>query len=265
MVTMKLVNLTVGLSDTESMKQVIRLLAIAAIWTALLSGCDADLTGTGKPLDNYRVETVLLANLDTSTTSILLTLTKNGLTYKKADIALSGKSLDTTAAGYYRLFDSSEVVPDSVYILSIKDSTTYTVNLSLTLPGVFSINETGVRFYSGTAETVSWTLSEETDGYILATTPPDSAITDEGYEIYAGGTTGTLPPDAFIYNDERIIGDHLIYVASYTGAPTSFPDIPFDIPAENYPADNVSGTQISGRVAGMVIAVPDTIIVTTTQ
>ena len=243
--------------DMRILKEFILLLPIVV----LLISCDGDLT---RPTEapNYQVEAVLAKYLEDGSARIDLTLTRNDSLYKKADITLGSISLDTSQAGYYKNFIPSQIETGQIYTLNIQDSSFLNVNLSISMPGGFGINMPAVRHFTGDPVSVEWTVSVGTGGYILATEPPDTAATDDGYEAYVSGTLGTIPADAFMFNIiDRILGTHRIYAVSYTGAPSAFDSIPFDIPTANNPANNITEDNITGRSAGMVIAVPDTIIV----
>ena len=128
------------------------------------------------------------------------------------------------------------------------------------MPDSFEINK-HYRFFVGGEEEVTWTPSANADGFILATVPPE--IYDlPGYSAYVSSDRGTIPPETFL--DElsaRISGTHMIYVAAYTGAPIQSPALPFDVPSVDIPPDNVTGDNIAGRIAGIVVATPDSIIV----
>jgi hypothetical protein len=129
-----------------------------------------------------------------------------------------------------------------------------------------SIDSAGFRQFFGNAESVSWSMITGIDGYILATSPPeppDTSVVYDGYEEYLIDAAGTIPSATFLSGDNRILGYHLIYAAAYTGAPTDFSNLPFDIPIVNNPSDNISLSNLKGRVAGMVISAPDSIFVST--
>ncbi len=254
-------NLLHDRSDKKNMKRtgLIHLLVLGVI--IILGGCSGETT---RPLDGatYRVQALLYKELLTGGAHLEVTLSKNGSNFKEATVTLDGMEVDTNIFGYSQQFGASQILVDSSYVLNIQDSSRLNIDLTISLPGACSINSPAIRHYTGDPVSVEWTISTGSHGYILATSPPDSAITDNGYEEYVSGISGTIPPEAFVINvDERILGTHGIYVASYVGAPTAFPSLAFDIPVANNPDDNVSGTRIKGRVAGMVIAAPDSIIV----
>jgi hypothetical protein len=248
-------------TDKQNMKRISLILIIGLIAAILLIACDGETT---RPVGGktYRVEAVLHKELLTGGAQLDLTLLRNGSYYKGADITLNGMEIDTCVCGYCRTFGAAQIFADSSYVLNIRDSAYLDIDLTLSLPGELSINSPAVRHYTGDPVSVEWSISQGNDGYILATRPPDSAITDDGYEAYVSGTGETIPPETFVLNiSDRILGTHNIYVVSYIGAPVDFPSLPFDIPTANNPADNVNSAKIDGRIAGMVIAAPDSIIV----
>ena len=232
-------------------------LAIIIVFTS----CSGDLTQPAGDAE-YQVTAVLVKYLDSGVARIDLVLRKNDTLYKMADISLSGIELDTGSTGYFKNFTISQILPGTSYTLNIQDNTNLDISLPITIPGAFSINKPALRHFTGDPVAVEWTISESTGGYILATSPPDSAVTDDGYEAYISGTSETIPADAFLLNiNDKILGTHMIYTASYTGAPSFFDSLPFDIPVANNPDENVSLPKISGRSAGIIVAIPDSIIV----
>ena len=161
-------------------------------------------------------------------------------------------------------FGAGIIGSDSSYTLSIEDSTDLDVSLTITLPGDLTAEITDLpasRIYSGGSVNVEWTISDGTEGYLLATIPPDTIAADSGYEAYVSGTSGAIPPEALNFNEQLMRGHHVVYLASYAGAPFETTALPFEIPTANNPADSTFSNRLSGRIAGMVIAVPDSIIV----
>ncbi len=238
--------------------------ALLVILIALIgfSGCGGDLTGSGDSDDVYTIRAVLVKLQETDTARIDVLLTKNGDTSKSAVISLGGNELDTNETGYYKDYIAGQLPIDTDYTLNVSDSGSIDIDFSIRLSDAVTITDAGFRFYTGSAEAVNWTGGGMGTGYILATMPPGSATVDTGYTAYTGILTGTIPSEAFEMNlSDRIEGIHKIYVASYTGAPIASDFIPFDLPKTLVPADNVSETNITGRTAGIVVAVPDSISV----
>jgi hypothetical protein len=236
----------------------IPVLLIAAVWI----GCSGDITPPVPAGSTYYVEALLAKNLDTDLASIVVTLDKNDSVYMDAAIMLAGLELGTYQESYIRNFGASEILVDSSYTLNIKDGDSLNVNLTISLSGAFAIDGPAYRQFNGGAESVQWTPSIGSDGYILATQPPPDSAGYDGYAAYYTVTTGSIPPETFLNGIDRILGTHSIYVAAYTGAPTAGWMGYFDIPADNAPANNISMSRVSGRVAGMLIAPADSIIVT---
>ncbi|MCK5127830.1 MAG: hypothetical protein KAR42_16355 [candidate division Zixibacteria bacterium] len=237
------------------------LLCIAIIVIAVLSfGCGGDLTGGSDNNDVYVINASLVKNTFTDSARIDVVLTKNGDTCHCADIQLGAIVLDTNAIGYYKIFDSSQIIVDTVYTLNVRDSSSLNANLTIRLANTVTITDAGFRFYTGSAEAVSWTGGTNADGFILASTPPAGAVVDTGYTSYYSILNGVIPVETFLINPTtRIIGIHKIYVAAYNGAPVANSLLPFDLPKINIPASNVNGSNISGRVAGIVISASDSI------
>ena len=231
------------------------ILLIAAVW----GGCSGDITPPAGG-SNYHVEAILVKKTLPDSAAFFMTLKKNNVVYKIASVRLSGIVIDTNQYGYVKHFAGAQFPVDSSYTLNIKDDS-LDVNLTLALSGGFAINSPGLRTFTGSAEPVSWTVSTNSDGYILATLPPDTTVYYDAYEAYVSITQGTIPPEFFLDGLNRIVGTHMIYVAAYIGAPIDFYELPFVIPDLNNPGDNLSRARLSGRLAGMVIAAPDWIVV----
>lgn len=227
-----------------------------------LTGCGGSLTGGDDDSDYYTISAVLVKNVQTDSAAITVVLTKNADTITSAVITLDGDTLMTNSSGYYKTYGSGRIPVDTVYTLSITDSTLLDRDLSIRLASTPVITDAGFRFYTGSAEPVAWTGGANADGFILATKPPDDAAVDTGYSAYTGLLNGTIPSETFELDlNDRIIGTHMIYVVAYTGAPVEDGFIPFFLPSVLVPDDNITGTTIIGRTAGIVIALPDSISV----
>jgi hypothetical protein len=244
------------------MKKIYLFLAIGAAISITLAACSADKIVPPVAKEKmYRVEAILVKDLHTDSASVFVTLTKSDAAYKGANVFFGLLPIDTVAAGYFRRFGPNQIYSDSSYVLTIVDDTLLDTEFTFTMPDSFVI-DTRYRFFTGGEESVAWSPSVNADGYILATVPPDTANYD-GYSAYVPTTTGTIPAATFLDGlNDRIVGTHMIYAAAYIGAPVKSPAFAFDIPSTGGPADNVSGDDIAGRIAAMVIASPDSIIVT---
>jgi len=245
------------------MKKLVVFVGLGIITAVVIGGCSKSAVGPGLSA-KYHVEAMLVENLAGYTARIDVALTKNDSLYKKAIVTLAAVPLDTVSIGYYKTFDTTVIKPGHSYVLNIKDSTSLNYNITISVPAILTGQVTNLpvnRLYSGGMVTVQWTVATGADGYIYATTTPPGSISDSGYQVYAAGTDGAIPPDAFKLNQVPISGTHKVYIAAYTGAPVSAPGVPFAIPVANNPADNISTTIITGRAAGMVVALPDSVVV----
>lgn len=244
------------------MKKIYLFLAIGAAISILLAACNAEkIVPPVTQEKTYRVEAVLVRDLATDSASVYVTLTKSKVAYRGADVYLGLLPIDTTSTGYFRRFGPNQILSDSSYVLTIVDDTLLDTKLTFTVPDSFVV-DTHYRFFTGGEEAVVWSPSVNADGYVLATVPPNTALYT-GYSAYVPTTSGTIPAGTFLDGlNNRIVGTHMIYVSAYIGAPTQSPVLPFDLPSTGGPADNVSGDDIAGRIAAMVIALPDSIVVT---
>lgn len=256
-----MVNIAAGVSDKVGMKKIYIFLTMCAAISIILAACDAEkITPSQVEEKMYGVNAILVRDLMGDSASVFVTLTKSKAAYRGADVYLGQAQIDTVATGYYRRFGVNQILPDSSYVLTIVDDTMLNAQLTFTMPDSFEIDK-HFRLFSGGEEEVIWSPSVNADGYILATVPP-VGVNDSGYTAYVISDRGTIPAATFLDSlDNKIVGTHMIYAAAYIGAPVKSPDIPFYIPTVNNPADNVSGEKIAGRIAGMVIASPDSIVV----
>ncbi len=256
-----MLNLVSGRSDKVYMKKIYAISIPVLLIAALLAGCSGDLN-TPSTSSTYRVDAILVKKMLPDSSAVFLTLQKNGADYKGAGVTLAGMVLDTNELGYVGYFGASQIAADTSYIINIKDNDSLDVDLTVSVPELFAINSPGLRFFTGGAESVSWFASTNADAYILATEPPeDTAVVYDGFEAYVATTTETIPPETFLDGLDRIGGMHYIHVAAYIGSPIDISELPFMIPVDGNPGNNVSGSNISGRLAGMVVAAPDSIFV----
>jgi hypothetical protein len=255
-----MVNLASDRSDKLNMRKIYAITIPVLLAVAVLAGCSGKITPpvTGS---TYRVEALLVKKILPDSSAVFVTLKKNDAVYKGATVKIGGIILDTVSAGYVKNFTGSQFQFDSSYTLNIQDDDSLNLNLTLSLPDSFLINSPALRFFTGGAETVAWSASASADGFILATVPPDTAYADSAYKAYVATTQGEIPPETFLDGLNRIVGTHMIYVAAYIGAPIDYYGLPFRIPTVGNPADNLSMSNVSGRLAGMVLAAPDSIIV----
>lgn len=246
------------------MNKISAILGVFLLAAVILGGCSGDPVAPRSQVD-YRVEGVLVKSLDGGTARIDLTLTRDSIAYKKAVITLGTTVLDTNAFGYSKTFAPADIATGQNYNLNIHDSTWLNVNLIISMPGSFSI--TGIspasRIYTNDPVYLNWSAAANAEGYILGTVPPFGGITDSGYSVYDFNVSdgGIIPPNGFRYNGIAIEGTHTIYVAAFVGAPVKTPGVPFFIPVANDPDDNVSKNILFGRLAGIVLSAPDSVVV----
>jgi len=258
-----MVKLSAPGADTEDMNKYLCYSVFLILAIVIFVSCDGKVITPGEAV-NYTVQATLIKDLADSSAVFEMALTKDGTAYKQATVTIGGLPVTGSDSGYVRVFSPTQILPGSNYILTIQDGTALNINFALIMPGEFAIDGPDFREFDGTAVQVQYSVSTNTDGYILATKPPDTASVTDGYEAYVFGTVNTIPPETFILNlQDRILGMHRIYVASYTGSPIASDYLPFDIPVVNNPADNVDRSIITGRISGILIAVPDSIVVET--
>lgn len=243
------------------MKKHILIFTIVALAATGFISCDGDLTKPVTVDTSHTLEALLVQDMETELSYINLTLKRNGADLTTAFITLGGLTISSDSTGYYRQFTTGQFPAGADYNLRIVDSTILDTTLTITLPGSFSINDAGFRNFTGSAEAVSWVPSSGSDGYILATTTPTGSISDDGYEEFVFSNEASIPPEAFIYLLDRIEGYHTIFVSAYQGTPMDVGNLPFEIPATGGPANNLATENLTGRIGGLVIALPDSITV----
>lgn len=243
------------------MRKLFVYISVGIMAAVVIGSCSKNPAGSGSSA-KYYVEAMLVESLAGYTARIDVALTKNDSLYKKATVTLASEKLDTISIGYYKIFDSTTIKPGNDYVLNIKDSTSLNYNIIISVPGSLTggVTSPADRLYRTGAVAVQWTVATGADGYIYAMTTPQGSISDSGYQVYTTGTDGVIPPDAFKMNQDPIYGTYRVYVAAYVGAPVLTPGVPFAMPTVNSPAANISTTKISGRWAGLVVAVPDSVV-----
>lgn len=244
------------------MKKIVLIFAIVAFGATGIISCDGELTKPDTETTLYVLEALLVRDLALGASYVDVNLKRNDSILTTATVTLDGQIISSNATGYFRLFPISQFPADSSFSLRIVDESILDTTLSISLPGELNIVDDGFRTFIGSAEPVSWTVSAGTDGYILATTTPPGAITSNGYESFVTSSiSSSIPPEAFNYLSQRILGYHMIYVSSYIGSPVASNNFLFDIPTSGGPADNLTGGNLTGKIGGMVIAQPDSISV----
>jgi hypothetical protein len=246
------------------MKKFIKISWIIATATIFIIGCGADLT---KPdpvdEDSFSVEAVLVKNLETDSAFVEISLLKNNQALASASVTLAGLEISGDSGSYSRAYGPGPISAGNSYLLVISDSTAQILSTNITLPGSVVINGPDIRNFTGDPEAVAWSGSSGSSDFILATTPPAAFSDENGYGEFTGNLSSTIPSETFVLiSTDRMLGTHMIYVAAYTGAPFDSDAIPFDIPTVGRPANNISVDSVSGRIAGIVISSPDSIIVT---
>jgi len=240
------------------------------IWTilwalVLMTACSGELNRSADPVQVvYELNAMLIKYLDSGEAVLNLTLQKDGQYYTGAEITLDTFTVDILGPWYKRRFDPTLINTEGEYSLNLSDGSDLDTNLTITLPDSLTAQVTNLadnRVYSGGTVSVSWALSDGADGYLLFTVPDDSAITDDGYEAYYLGSTASIPADAFEYGQSPIEGTNLVYVGAYIGAPVAMMELPDNLPTAASPDNNLIAVNLSGRLAGMVLASPDSVVV----
>lgn len=227
---------------------------------------DYDLTGAAVvDLNQHQVTaTVSLSRNDTTLTTADLALGADPFVYQ-AD-ALLGMSL-------YRLADTTiaEFV-DQTKGLSVSDTDLLNDTLLAALPGEFTvglINPPNHLIQGNGSATISWTGSAGTERYVIAAVKAGQAYTGAGYSAYSiQGTSGTIPPDAFLIPGTTTADTGLfnLYVYSMTGAPDSaMADVRLPVPLPEQLTDNIADGQLTGRFGAVLVAVYDTVRVAAQQ
>ena len=254
----------------------LRILPLSLILLLMLGqyGCDGSSQVVDPPPERntYAITGALVENLnldtnDTDTSKVAIHLERNDSVLSTAVIDFAGDTLVfgqliTALDSVYRFgFTSTPLWTTGAYEIMIEDVGIFGDTILVNVPDTFRID-----FYTGDSTIpnaggeeiqVSWTGSQNSEGYVLAVVKEDLAYTGAGYSAYVTtqGTEATIPPDAFrLPNDDLDVGTYLIFVYSFAGSPDSaFASEFLPVPLPSQLTNNIDHTNLTGRFGSVVV------------
>ena len=238
----------------------------------LLSGCNKR-TSNPVELAMYQLDGALIADGNQDSTIIVMQLFRNDTNLTSAGITFDNDSLIYNAINLsvdyvFSMTDSSLTrYLNSSRNIAIKDSTNFidtaTVNIADTF-SILTIEPPNRLLPGGGPVALSWSGSDNADGYILAAVLRDQAYTGQGYSTYSTSlnTADNIPTVAFTDGINTVFGWYYIYVYAYPGSPGSSlaaDFLPTTLPSQL--AANINFTDFEGRFGSVVVCAKDSVYV----
>lgn len=260
------------------MAKVTRISLTLALLVSAMLACDSAPNKPSNRTDyQYDLTSVALANRDQNVSQVAVNLMRDSIPLKSAVIRLGNDTLHlakpvfASDSLYYLLRDQATTLAGGSFNLSINDSNINTGEFAVTLPDTFSILtvEPPNRIVTGLQSvSVSWSGSDNADGYVLATVRRPFANTGTGYSAFVTSmnTAGTIPPDAFSLSvgPNPDTGWYYIYVYAYSGAiDSSFSHLMLPVPMPDTVSTNIDNDPWFGSIGTAVIARRDSVHVVT--
>ena len=253
------------------------------LWTGLavlalaglpgLFGCNTTPSGNDISSD-YRVEGTYVQDVDSDNAHAVARLFRNDTTQTSGSVRIANVVLgffvdyfDVDSAFQAVVHPAATLAGDDVYLV-VSDGSRITDSFPYSVVDTFSITDqidpANHQLQGAGQVSLAWTSAANAEGYVVAAVKADDAYTGTGYSALAAtvGTSGTIPPEAFLdpVSQEPDTGLYNIYVYAYQGDPdsalaSSF--LPTPWPLAN--ADNIDKADISGRFGTIAVAAMDTI------
>ncbi len=255
-----------------------RILLVLMLLVSAILACDSAPNKPNVRRDfAYDVTAVAVADYDRDLSEVAVDVLRDSSSLRTALVRLANDTLDLAEPAFahdsifYRLLDLGSSLRGTNLPFLISDSNFENLSYPITVPDTFSILtvEPPNRIVTGLQPvSVSWSGSNNADGYVLATVRRPFHHSGTGYSAYVTSMNpaGTLPPDAFSLSvgPNPDTGWYYIYVYAYIGAiDSTFTHqlLPVPMPA-NAPA-NVSDDPFVGKVGTLLIAHRDSVHVVT--
>ncbi|MFQ5500312.1 MAG: hypothetical protein ACE5FH_11645 [Candidatus Zixiibacteriota bacterium] len=271
---------SVDISDTmlNRSQMVLTLMGLVALAIAILAGCNSFPSKTDpKSQDSYHAVGMLIKNMDTDSTSIVIDFQRNNNVEASGSIRFDNSAL---------LFSGNGAEIDSVYALTTTSAATYSSgsfklhfgdnnslndSVTVSLADTFTAQlATEVKLVQGLKSVpISWTASASADAYVLAAIKTDSVFIGHGWSVFSSGQTTSdfILSDAWLSDDglNPDTGLYYVYVYAVTGAPDSLQSTKLlPVPLPQQLPDNISrvNSRLTGRFGSVVVARHDTVRVT---
>lgn len=247
------------------------------ILVAIQIGCDSSGTGSTPVTNNYRVEAVLVNDLNAvsvpgDTARIAAVAERNDSLLTGALVSFGTTTLVFDRATFpidsvYSFADGpTSLVESGAYGLGLVDASRFSDTVSIVVPDTFWIDfytgDSTIPNTNGQEIQISWAGSANSDGYVVAVVLEDSVYTGFGYSEYVTSQTTqtTIPPDAYrLVTDTAGVaqldtGWYNIYIYSYSGLPDSVlsdPLLPVPLPSSF--GDNLDVENFEGRLGSVSV------------
>ncbi len=255
-----------------------RILLVLMLLVSAILACDSAPNKPNVRRDfAYDVTAVAVADYDRNQSEVAVDVLRDSSSLRTALVRLANDTLDLAEPAFahdsifYLLRDLGNSLSGTNVPFVVSDSNFENLSYPITIPDTFSILtvEPPNRIVTGLQPvSVSWSGSDNADGYVLSTVRRPFHHSGTGYSAYVTSLNpaGTLPPDAFSLSvgPNPDTGWYYIYVYAYIGAiDSTFTHqlLPVPMPA-NAPA-NVSDDPFVGKVGTLLIAHRDSVHVVT--
>lgn len=228
--------------------------------------CEKKPTGPITQKPTFTIYGAVVKDLNLSKDIAVFTVSRNDTLYNEATVKVGNKSIPNVGSGvYYNEFSDTTFHTNTAYIDSIVSSQdTVTITFGFTMPDTFSVQISPDKDTFRTSDLpiqVSWTASNNANGYIIALAKGDTISGAVLYSATIDGSPKSIPGEAFYTSGGSLVtGYYWVYVVAYNKSLPIYPGMPFTLPA-GLPADNISGAQ--GTIGAGVIAQKAIIYVTT--
>ncbi len=229
--------------------------------------CGKKPTGPSSKKPTFTIYGAVVKDMNFSKDIVYFTISRNDTLYNSATVKVGNKTILNSGSGLYdSLFADTTFHVKTAYTDSIISSQdTVTITFGFTMPDTFSAqtspNKDTFRIQDLPIQ-VSWTTSNNADGYIIGVAKGDTISGALLYSATVDGSPISIPQQAFYTTGmgNPVYGYYLIYIVAYNKSFVSYPDTPFDLPT-GLPANNISGAK--GTIGAGVIARKAIIYVTT--
>ena len=249
-----------------------RLLAVAALAAAVISGCNTSPTDNLRQAD-YTTQGVLVQEMNIDHAYAAVRFQRNDTTITSAAIHLANVPMaffplyqEVDSAYQALISPAASHAGDQAYFRTA-DASRFKDSLLVAIVDTFSITDNveppNHQLVGAGQVSLEWTACANAQGYIIAAVKASLVKTGVGYSAIApGANAGTIPPEAFTdeISGEADTGLYNIYVYAYGGAPDSalagaFLPVPMPMQVTN----NIAHSDLTGRFGTVTVTLKDTI------
>lgn len=260
------------------MKTLRILMSLAVFATAILSagilGCNGVVGNLDQgPLDDYRLDGVLVKDINTGSNRVAILILKGGSMLPSAEVVFGSDTLSFNVAGFpiggvYSTTVSPVTAVDSgSFVVSMNDPGNFNDTVHTFVADTFAITAVTPfnRIIQGNGSaTLEWTTPGGVDGFAVAAVLASKAYTGVGWSAFSGlsAGSGTILPDAFLSADglNPDTGLYNLYVYAYSGNPDSVLSAKLlPVPFPQQLGDLVVRAGFNSRFGTIVVTLVDTI------